>query len=229
MSERIFIESLNEDEDPYSYGIMNYKFLADEIIRDLDLGNIILRMRILVDIHYPFFGIHVILGPPLSPITLSQVATINVASKTEILIRLTDETHASDLLALLWEKFRKDNVNQLDRFENIVTTSMDLNEIKNLLVVDPNERKRIEIFDAVNRIIPEGFRVKYNEFKGSQLLVVGSENPITAEVIEKIKEALKKKPSQIPREILEEHARLKKTKGERRTMLKPWKQHIGEI
>lgn len=229
MSERIYIESLNEEEDPYSYGIINYKFLADEIVRDLELGNIIIQMRILVDIHYPFFGIHIVLGPRLDLVRVSEVATINVASRSELLIRLTNETHASDLLALMWEKFGRENINQLDRFENLVTTSMAPEAIKELVVVDPNERKKVEIFDAVNRIIPEGFRVKYNEITESHLLVVGSENPITPEIIDRVKTALKNEPVPIAKEVLEKYARLKKSKTEKQKMTKPWKKDIGQI
>ena len=113
--------------------------------------------------------------------------------------------------------------------ENLVKTTLDPEAIKNLIVVDPNERKKVELFDAINRIIPEGFRVKFNEIKESWLLVIGSENPITPEIIERIKMALKKEPAPLSEEVLEKYARLRKSKIEKQKMLKPWKKDIGEI
>lgn len=233
MNQKIFVEAINEEEN-LNHGIIKYKIIADYIVQDLAINRFIELLRIIIDIENCLFSVYIEMGDPSSPIRLEDIATIIPITENKIKIVLKDESVAADYMKLLWEKMGKDNVNQIDRYESELSfNSMDkqeiekrLTELKNEVVIDPNEKMKFQIFDVINRIIPIGFRVRkyiknFSSSKNEKILVVASENPIFDEDVQLIKEKLSKTPVKIDEKFLE--GLIQKPKEEKFDRFKPWK------
>ncbi len=104
---------------------------------------------------------------------------------TKIILR--NEIDITDALRILWSKFGRDKVEQISRFE-ILVRNIDINEIKEIKIrekeIDISER----IMELINRILPEGFRVRHTIKKENMLIVIASEDPIKEEWIKKAHE-----------------------------------------
>ena len=104
---------------------------------------------------------------------------------TKIILR--NEIDITDALRILWSKFGRDKVEQISRFE-ILVRDIDINEIKEIKIrereIDISER----IIELINRILPEGFRVRHTIKKENMLIVIASEDPIKEEWIKKAHE-----------------------------------------
>jgi putative methanogenesis marker protein 17 len=104
-----------------------------------------------------------------------------------IKIILENEIDVTDALRVLWSKFGRDKVEQIGRFE-ILLRNIDINEIKEIKIrekeVDISER----IIELVNRVLPEGFRIRHTIKEKDILTVIASEDPIKEEWIKKAHE-----------------------------------------
>jgi len=124
------------------------------------------------------FIISVKVGRVPSPVTVNDM-TIRGDKK----LKVTNERYVPRLLALLWDKFGE-RVKQLSRLEISVDLSPEeMQELMKMVVYDPREDLNTRILDAVDRILPEGARVRYPIPAQSQgrLTIIASENPITDE------------------------------------------------
>lgn len=235
MNRKIFIEPLDRDKTDIS-GIYRYKIIADYIVRDLSLDKSIEEMRIIVDIEQCLFTVYIKMGSPLSPLILSDVSNLIEISDDTYKIVLKDETVAPEYMRLLWAFLGKENVKQKDRYESELIIKSEskeirdkkINELKNEIVIDPNEKRKFQILEMVDRIIPVGFRVKKiirNITSQEQdLLVIASENPIFENDVQLIKNKLKETPMQLDEKILEELIQKPKEKSFER--FKPWKDRL---
>ncbi|MEM1981462.1 MAG: methanogenesis marker 17 protein [Candidatus Hadarchaeales archaeon] len=201
MSEKVFVESLDPSYQ-YGYGVLMLKVIAEHALSELSLGGALEELRILVDMRKPLVAVRALLGPPLPPIRVMDCARVQEAADG-IHVVLLDEGQAPFLAKLLREKFGG-SLEQLDRWEVVVPAgAMPAKELERLVVSHPQERMRERIMDALERVIPVGFRVRYAEGEGNSLLILASENPIPDGWVEEVKEALRKPPSPIPPEKME--------------------------
>jgi putative methanogenesis marker protein 17 len=235
MNKKIFVEPLDRDKTDIS-GIYRYKIIADYIVRDLSLDKSIEVMRIIVDIEKCLFSVYIKMGSPLTPLILSDVSNLIEMSDDTYKIVLKDETVAPEYMRLLWASLGRENVNQKDRYESeIIIKSQSkedrdkkIDELKNTIVIDPNEKRKFQILEMVDRIIPVGFRVKKitRNIRSQQqdLLVIASENPIFENDVQSIKNKLKESPMQLDEKILDELIQKPKEKGFER--FKPWKDRL---
>ncbi len=201
MSEKVFAESLDPSYQ-HGYGVLMAKVIAEHALSDLGLGGAVEEMRILVDIGKPLFAVRVRLGPSLPPVRVKDCARVQEA-QDGVHVYLLDETHAPSLARILRERFGG-KLEQLDRWEVVVPAGeARAGELEEMVVSRPSETLLDRLLDAVQRVIPVGFRVGYSERTGNSLLLVASENPIREEWVEEVKEALRRPPSPIPPERME--------------------------
>lgn len=201
MTEKVFAESLDPSYR-HGYGVLMSKVIAEHVLSELGLGGALEELRILVDMRKPLFAISVRLGPPLPPVRVADCARVQEAADG-IHVVLLDEGQAPFLARLLRERFGG-SLEQLDRWEVVVPPGvMPVKELEQLVVSYPQERTMGRILDAIDRILPVGFRVRYAEGEGNSLLLVASENPLREEWVGEVKEALKRPPSPVPPEKME--------------------------
>ncbi|HUY01156.1 MAG TPA: methanogenesis marker 17 protein [Candidatus Deferrimicrobium sp.] len=221
MDEKIFVENVDQS-DPFNYGILSYKIIADQVFTDLAISGGLRIIRVLIDIQKPFFYIWGLLNVTTTNIYVSDITTLSLEDEG-IHVAIEDESYAPDLLRLLWSKFGRDKIIQIDRWNLIIPSNLiTLDELKMLITVDPRERIMNKILDAFNRIIPEGFRVRKSSFDKDQITIIASENPLEVEWIQTAEDILKKPPTRIPEGYLEKLRRVPKKIAKR---VVPWKTH----
>jgi putative methanogenesis marker protein 17 len=218
---KVFVENLDQS-DPFNFGIISYKVIADNVFADLAVSGSLRFVRILIDISKPFFYIWGEVSVMQTPILFGNVTSIT-SEDQGIHVVIEDETYAPDILRVLWTQFGRENLSQLDRWNIIIPSQFTtVEELKQVITVNPRERIVNKVLDAFNRIIPEGFRVRQSNFKNNIITIIASENPIEAGWLDQVEEALKKPPSRIPDEYS------KKLKREPKKITKkivPWKTH----
>jgi len=200
MVEKIFVESMGESR-AYDYGILISKVIAEYAFTDLALGKAVEQLRILVDIKEPLFAVHARLGPPLPPLRMEDYAQLE-ENPDGIHVIIRDETYVADMLRVLRERFGREKVKQVDRWETVISVTS-LEELKRMVIAEPQTKMVDRLMDAVQRIIPVGFRVGFLEHDENSITLIASENPIREEWIREVKDALKKPPKPIPPEELE--------------------------
>ncbi|MHA1130319.1 MAG: methanogenesis marker 17 protein [Candidatus Helarchaeota archaeon] len=222
MSERVFVENLDRS-DPYNFGIISYKIIADYVFTDLAIAGALGLVRILIDIEKPFFFIRSKLNIVEEKIRMKDVATINFIEKEGLQVTIDDESYAPDLLRSLWAKFGRENLTQLDRWNIMVPPNfITPEELNHIVIVNPKDRIMNKIMDAMNRIIPEAFRVRKVKLEEDQMTIIASENPIEEEWIEQAERALESAPIRIPQEYLDQ---LKQEPKKIAKKIVPWKTH----
>lgn len=221
MSEKVFVENLNRS-DPYSFGILSYKVIADHVFQDLALAGAFQSVRILIDIEKPLFYITGEINLVESPIRISDIATMKL-DEADIHLTIEDETYAPDLLKLLWTRFGREQITQLDRWNLLIPSPLiSIEELSQLVAVNPSDRILNKILDALNRIIPEGFRVRQTSFRKERITIIASENPLEPKWIQQAEVALQDPPVPIPATYMEKLKREPKKTDQR---VVPWKSH----
>jgi putative methanogenesis marker protein 17 len=146
-------------------------------------------------------------------------------------VTIHDETYATDLLKMLWDKFGKDKVTQIDRWESVIPSDfVTLEELQEMVIAEPGKRMMEGVLDAVVRIIPEGFRIGHLRYENG-LTVIASENPVQEDWVRIVRAALAKPPKPLPPKELEKVKRKLKEEAppEFREGVKPWKTPFTEV
>lgn len=130
------------------------------------------------------FIISVKIGRVSSPV---KVGDITQRGKDKL--KITDEKYAPKLLSVLWDK-HGEKVQQISRLEiNVKLDEEEMEALNDLIVYDPREDLIARILDGIDRILPEGARVRSTITSASGMTIIASENPI--------EEAWKKKAEEI--------------------------------
>lgn len=178
--EKIIVES---DEET---GADVYNRVIIDVLSDLALGRVLEKVRAYIDVKEPVFIFVALRRFGLPSIRLSDFAEVDMGDygKNEVTINLLKESYIPQLLNKLWERYGKGNIDHSERNMIIVHTPDYFTEVDFLreMVIDEkiaqiNDR----IMDAMLRIIPEGFRVRYHQLTEEYILFVASEDPIKQE------------------------------------------------
>ncbi|TKY91188.1 MAG: methanogenesis marker 17 protein [Candidatus Methanomarinus sp.] len=178
--EKIIVES---DEET---GADVYNRVIIDVLSDLALGRVLEKVRAYIDVKEPVFIFVALRRFGLPSIRLSDFAEVDMGDygKNEVTINLLKESYIPQLLNKLWERYGKGNIDHSERSMIIVHTPDYFTEVDFLreMVIDEkiaqiNDR----IMDAMLRIIPEGFRVRYHQLTEEYILFVASEDPIKQE------------------------------------------------
>ncbi|PPA80149.1 MAG: hypothetical protein C00003105_00256 [ANME-2 cluster archaeon HR1] len=178
--EKIIVES---DEET---GADVYNRVIIDVLSDLALGRVLEKVRAYIDVKEPVFIFVALRRFGLPSIRLSDFAEVDMGDygKNEVTINLLKESYIPQLLNKLWERYGKGNIDHSERSMIIVHTPDYFTEVDFLreMVIDEkiaqiNDR----IMDAMLRIIPEGFRVRYHQLTEEYVLFVASEDPIKQE------------------------------------------------
>lgn len=178
--EKIIVES---DEET---GADVYNRVIIDVLSDLALGRVLEKVRAYIDVREPVFIFVALRRFGLPSIRLSDFAEVDMGDygKNEVTINLLKESYIPQLLNKLWERYGKGNIDHSERNMIIVHTPDYFTEVDFLreMVIDEkiaqiNDR----IMDAMLRIVPEGFRVRYHQLTEEYILFVASEDPIKQE------------------------------------------------
>ncbi|MBE0524268.1 MAG: methanogenesis marker 17 protein [Methanosarcinales archaeon] len=170
-------------ESPEEIGAEVYKRVVVDVLSDLSLGRVVEKVRVYIDVTQPVFIFVGLRRMGLPSVHLKDFADVGIGEygKQEVIINLNKETYISQLLNKLWERYGKGNINQKERTKIIVETANYMTEVdllKDMVIDEKVQEINNRIVDAMLRIIPEGFRVRYHQLTDEYILFVASEDPI---------------------------------------------------
>jgi len=185
---------MTQTDERFAYE--NFEWIFRQILQDLGITRSVLAFRIIADPAAPYFLISIRLGSARSAVKVSDMAQLNPHTGGTA-ITITDEGWAPALLNKLWQKYGRDRVEQLTRFEMLVRGA-DVDELSEL-ELDPGEELKSKILDAVWRVFPEGFTVRYNIVDDRAMTIIGTEhdmNPRWIEIAQMVHEEMGKKEAE---------------------------------
>ena len=170
-------------ESPEEIGAEVYKRVVVDVLSDLSLGRVVEKVRVYIDVTQPVFIFVGLRRMGLPSVHLKDFADVEIGEygKQEVIINLNKETYIPQLLNKLWERYGKGNINQKERTKIIVETANYMTEVdllKDMVIDEKVQEINNRIVDAMLRIIPEGFRVRYHQLTDEYILFVASEDPI---------------------------------------------------
>ncbi len=170
-------------ESPEEVGADVYRKVITDVLSDLALGRVLLKVRAFVDVTEPVFIFVGLRKKGLPSVKLSDFADLEIGGygKPEVVISLNKEAYIPQLLNKLWERYGRGNILHKERTMIVVETPDYMTEVDLLedMVIDEKVQEiNDRIIDAMLRIIPEGFRVRYHQLTDEYILFVASEDPI---------------------------------------------------
>ena len=103
-------------------------------------------------------------------------------------IKIKDETYLPELLEKLWELEGRNKIHQPNRFEVIIDDPT--KDLEGLVIRDPQEDLKKKVYDAIFRIIPEGFRVIDHRSEGNIIALTCTDEMMKDEWIKKTEEII---------------------------------------
>ena len=164
----------------------SYEKVCKNIFRDIGLSSNIDSTYMYCNAAEHIFIISVKIGRVPSPVKVWD-ATQREGDK----LRITNEQYAPKLLALLWDRYGE-RVEQISRLMiGLDLKDDEIEKLLDLVVYEPREDLTVRILDGIDRILPEGARVRFPVPSENTITIIASENPITDEWKEKAKELVR--------------------------------------
>jgi putative methanogenesis marker protein 17 len=164
-----------------------YEMIVKHILQEVQVSRSIGDLRVYVDPREPLFIIVVRMESASPPILIEDFAELEFnKSGNEMFIKIKDETYLPDLLQKLWEIEGRNKIHQPNRFEVIVDDPTA--DLKGLVVLDPTDNLKKKVYDAIFRIIPEGFRVIDHRSEGNIIALTCTDEMMKDEWIKKTDE-----------------------------------------
>ncbi len=135
-----------------------YDMIIRHILQEVQVTRSIGDLRVYVDPREPLFIIVVRLEKASKPVVIEDFTEYEFnKAGNEMFIKIKDETYLPELLEKLWELEGRNKIHQPNRFEVIIDDPT--KDLEGLIIRDPQEDLKKKVYDAIFRIIPEGFRV----------------------------------------------------------------------
>lgn len=167
-----------------------YEMVIRQTLQDLQLSRSIKDIKVFIDPREPVFIIIVKYEKAASPITIDDFTEYEYnKEENNIYIRVKDETYLPELLTKLWEIEGREKIQQPSRYEIVINKPEA--KLEGIIVHDPAEDLKKKIYDAIFRIIPEGFKVIQRSSEDNIIAMVCSDEIIKDEWIKKRDEMIK--------------------------------------
>ncbi|MCX8181968.1 MAG: methanogenesis marker 17 protein [Candidatus Methanomethyliaceae archaeon] len=156
-----------------------YRHIIERNVEDMALGSSVTGFAVMIKPEIPLFVIKVRYKERESKNKLGELARIEPRSGSTRVI-LEDEIDLGDALKTLWSTYGRDKVEQSGRTE-IVVRGVEPESLRELRIRKERVSVSEKINELVNRVIPEGFRIRYVIREGDLLTVIAAEDPIKDE------------------------------------------------
>jgi len=168
-------------------GAQVYDTLLRHTLQDLKLARAISAIKIFIDPREALFIGVVKLEKASQPIYLDDIASYKMEDGI-LKITIEDENYIPHLLKALWASEGRQNVNQPDRYKMEITNPQ-FNP-KNFIVHNPSEELKRKVYDALFRVMPEGFRMTRNASQGNLICIMSSDEIIDVKWDKKFNEVI---------------------------------------
>ena len=161
-----------------------YDMIVRHILQEVQVSRSIGDLRVYVDPREPVFIIVVRLEKASKPVVIEDFTEYEFnKAGNEMFIKIKDETYLPELLEKLWESEGRNKIHQPNRFEVIIDDPT--KDLEGLVIRDPQEDLKKKVYDAIFRIIPEGFRVIDHRSEGNIIALTCTDEMMKDEWIKK--------------------------------------------
>lgn len=176
----------------------SYKSIISDTISDLRLSSSIDCLKSIIIPEKSLFIIVSLLKISESNIYINDICKISYDTKEKhsfLIFEIENEKYIPELTLYLWKNFSRSLVNQKDRWTievDITNKEINIEDIKNYILKNKSLDLQKNMLELSIRSCPEGFKVRYYSFINNQFLFLGTEEPITSELIKKANDELLK-------------------------------------
>lgn len=164
-----------------------YEIIIKQIFQDLVLGASVDDLRAYVNPDDPVFVLAIKMKKTSNAVTFGDVASLNYVKDEDITRIIVDnENYLPNILKQLWRRFSREEIYQPNRYQ--LEIAGDHVDLKTLIVDDPHSNLQRRIYDAIFRILPEGFKIIKDMSTEDIVVVVATDELIADAWIEKANE-----------------------------------------
>jgi putative methanogenesis marker protein 17 len=170
-----------------------YKSIVADIITELVLGGAIGRIKVRVRPEDSLFLMAVVLRGAQPMVKVSDMGSVDVTNQItkEVTISIEQEKYLPELLEQLWARYGRAGVRQPERKTLIIIVEdldKDVEELRNIVVADPQRTLQSRLVEMAIRATPEGFRVRYHSLDGHRFVFAASEDILKPEWIQEARD-----------------------------------------
>ena len=164
-----------------------YEIIIKQIFQDLVLGASVDDLRAYVNPDDPVFVLAIKMKKTSSVVTFEDVANLSYVKEDDITRIIVDnENYLPNILKQLWRRFSRDEIYQPNRYQ--LEIAGDHVDLKTIDIDDPHSNLQRRIYDAIFRILPEGFKIIKDMSTEDIVTVVATDELIKDAWIEKANE-----------------------------------------
>ena len=164
-----------------------YEIIIKQIFQDLVLGSSVDDLKAYVNPDDPVFVLAIKMKKTSNAIAFNDVANLTYDKANDVTeVFIENENYLPNILKKLWRSFSRDEIYQPNRYQ--LEIKGDHTDLETLIVDDPHSNLQRRIYDAVFRILPEGFKIIKDMSTEDIVCVVATDELIKDAWIEKAKE-----------------------------------------
>ena len=164
-----------------------YEIIIKQIFQDLVLGASVDDLKAYVNPDDPVFVLAIKMRKTSNVIRFEDVANLTYdKANDKTMILVDNENYLPNILKILWMQFSRDEIYQPNRYQ--LEIEGDYTNLSSVVVDDPHSNLQRRIYDAVFRILPEGFKNIKDLSSEDIVAVVATDELIKDEWIEKCHE-----------------------------------------
>ena len=164
-----------------------YEIIIKQIFQDLVLGASVDDLKAYVNPDDPVFVLAIKMRKTSNVVRFEDVANLNYDKANDKTIILIDnENYLPNILKILWMQFSRDEIYQPNRYQLEIVG--DHTGLGSVVIDDPHSNLQRRIYDAIFRILPEGFKNIKDLSTEDIVTVVATDELIKDEWIEKAHE-----------------------------------------
>ena len=135
-----------------------YEIIIKQIFQDLVLGSSVDDLKAYVNPDDPVFVLAIKMRKTSKAIAFEDVANLTyMKDDDKTMILIDNENYLPNILKELWKRFSRDEIYQPNRYQ--LEIEGDHTDLASLVVDDPHSNLQRRIYDAIFRILPEGFKI----------------------------------------------------------------------
>ena len=134
-----------------------YDIIIKQIFQDLVLGAATEDLKAYVNPDDPVFILAIKMRKTSSAVAFEDVADLKYDKQNNVTTILVDnENYLPNILQNLWKRYSREEIYQPNRYQ--LEIEGDHTNLKSIVIDDPHSNLQRRIYDAIFRILPEGFK-----------------------------------------------------------------------
>ena len=134
-----------------------YDIIIKQIFQDLVLGASVDDLKAYVNPDDPVFVLAIKMRKTSTVVKFEDVANVIYDKNDDVTrILIDNENYLPNILKQLWKQFSRDEIYQPNRYQ--LEIKGDYSDLKDIVIDDPHSNLQRRIYDAIFRILPEGFK-----------------------------------------------------------------------